>query len=58
MTQDLFLLSVRFAGLAGAARPSAFQTHYIRLGARNTSVAIAAEGQGNMFIVSDGGFAA
>jgi uncharacterized protein (TIGR03437 family) len=55
MTTRLVPIICAIAGLAGAATPVSFQTHYIRLGAQDTSVAIAADGAGNMFIVSQTG---
>ena len=50
MTVKLGALTCAVASLACAA---SFQSHYIQLGTRDTSVAIEADAAGNLFIVSD-----
>jgi uncharacterized protein (TIGR03437 family) len=48
----LAVLACATGAVAWAGSPVSLQTHYIRLGAQDTSVAIAADATGNIFVVS------
>src|SRR5579871_2243693 len=52
MREKLLLLACIAVRAAAAAPPISFQTHYIGLGLQDTSVALAADTAGNIFIVS------